>query len=170
MRQIRVGKVVLNIGVGQSGAPLERARRVIEDLSGQKPSTTYAKKSIRDFGVHKNEPIGVMATIRGSDTVVTLRRLLSAKEMKVLSKSFDQTGNFSFGIKEHIEIEGVKYSPDIGIWGLDVTTSLERPGYRIGRIKVAKKVGKRQRVSREDAIAFAEKEIGVKVVEDLGQA
>ena len=64
-RRVRISKVVINIGVGRSGEAIERARRVIEDIVHQKASSTQAKKSIRDFGVHKGEPIGMMVTVRG---------------------------------------------------------------------------------------------------------
>lgn len=168
-RELRIAKVVLNIGVGRSGESLERAKRVLEVLSGQKPATTFAKMAIRDFGIHKGEPIGTMATIRGPKAAESLNRLLSAKEMKVLEKSFDETGNFSFGIKEHIEIPGIRYDPEIGIWGLNVSVELDRPGYRIkSRRRLPKKIGKRHKVTKNDAIEYARNVIRVEVVEELG--
>jgi len=168
-RELRIAKVVLNIGVGRSGESLERAKRVLEVLSGQKPATTFAKMAIRDFGIHKGEPIGTMTTIRGQRATESLNRLLSAKEMKVLEKSFDDAGNFSFGIKEHIEIPGIKYDPEIGIWGLNVSVALDRPGYRIkSRRRLPKKIGKRQRVTKADGIEYARNVIRVEVVEEIG--
>ena len=110
-----------------------------------------------------------MTTIRGQRATESLNRLLSAKEMKVLEKSFDDGGNFSFGIKEHIEIPGIKYDPEIGIWGLNVSVALDRPGYRIkSRRRLPKKIGKRQRVTKTDAIEYARNVIRVEVVEELG--
>ncbi len=50
---------------------------------------------------------------------------------KVSKKSFDVRGNFAFGLKEHIEIPGVKYDPEIGIFGMDVCVSVNRPGQRV---------------------------------------
>ncbi len=168
-RKLRIAKVVLNIGVGRSGESLERAKNVIEALSGQKPATTYAKEAIRDFGIHQNEPIGTMATIRGENASGSLKRLLAAKEMKLPEKSFDDTGNFSFGIQEHIEIPDIKYDPSIGIWGLNVSVSLNRPGYRIkSRMRFPRKVGRRQRVTKAEAIEYARDIIGVEVIEDHG--
>ncbi len=168
-RELRIAKVVLNIGVGRSGESLERAKRVLELLSGQKPATTFAKTAIRDFGIHQSEPIGTMTTIRGQRAAESLNRLLSAKEMRVPEKSFDNTGSFSFGIKEHIEIPGIKYDPGIGIWGLNVSVALDRPGYRIkSRRRLPKKVGKRHRVTKNDAIEYARNVIRVEVVEELG--
>ena len=165
MRTIRIGKVVLNIGVGRSGEAIERARRVIEDLVKQKASSRKAKKSIRDFGVHKGEPIGMMVTLRGQKAMETLGLLLKARENKVPTTAFDDFGNCSFGIKEHIEIPGVRYSPEIGIFGMNVSAVLDRPGYRISkRNRAPGKVGKSHRVTRDESIDFFKRNFGIEVV------
>ncbi|MHB8565997.1 MAG: 50S ribosomal protein L5 [Nitrososphaerales archaeon] len=165
MREIKVGKVVINIGVGRSGEAIERARRVIEDLVHQKASSRKAKKSIRDFGVRKGEPIGMMVTLRGSGAIEVLKLLFKAREDKVPATAFDDFGNCSFGIKEHIEIPGVRYSPDIGIFGMNVSAVLERPGYRVAkRSRATGKVGKFHRVGREDAIAYLKQNFGIEVM------
>jgi large subunit ribosomal protein L5 len=165
LRELRIGKVVINIGVGRSGEAIERARRVIEDLVGQKASFRKAKKSIRDFGVHKGEPIGMMVTLRGKKTSEILKSLLQARENRLASASFDDFGNCSFGIKEHIEIPGVKYSPEIGIFGMNVSAVLERPGFRVSkRNRAPGKIGKNHRVRRDEALEFFKKNFGVEVI------
>ncbi len=165
MRNIVIGKVVINIGVGRSGEAIERARRVIEDLVQQKASSRKAKKSIRDFGVHKGEPIGMMVTLRGSKAMDILKLLFRARENRVPATAFDDYGNCSFGIREHIEIPGVRYSPDIGIFGMNVSAVLERPGYRVARrSRASGKIGKFHRVSRDEAIAFFKQNFGIEVV------
>jgi large subunit ribosomal protein L5 len=165
MRTIRIGKVVLNIGVGRSGEAIERARRVIEDIVKQKASSRKAKKSIRDFGVHKGEPIGMMVTLRGSKASEVLALLLKARENRIPASAFDDYGNCSFGIKEHIEIPGVRYSPEIGIFGMNVSAVLERPGFRVSRrTRAEANVGRSQRVGREDSIAFFKRNFGIEVV------
>jgi large subunit ribosomal protein L5 len=164
-QEIKLGKLVLNIGVGRSGEAIERARRVLEDLVKQKASSRKAKKSIRDFGVHKGEPIGMMVTLRRDRAQEILKLLLQSRENRLPSSCFDDFGNCSFGIKEHIEIPGVRYSPDIGIFGMNVSAVLERPGYRVSRrLRAQTKIGKRQRVNREDSIAFFKRNFGVEVV------
>ena len=65
MREIRVEKVVLNIGVGAGGDKLAKAEKVIEMIAEQRPSRTLAKKSVRDWGVKLGEPIGCRVTLRG---------------------------------------------------------------------------------------------------------
>jgi len=163
-RGVRIGKVVINIGVGRSGEAIERARRVIEDLVGQKASSRKAKKSIRDFGVHKGEPIGMMVTIRGEKAPEVLKQLLQGRENRIPKSAFDDFGNCSFGIKEHIEIPGVRYSPDIGIFGMNVSAVLERAGYRVSRRnRSPTKVGKNHRVGREEAEEFFKRNFGVEV-------
>ncbi len=162
---VRIGKVVLNIGVGRSGEAIERARRVIEDLVKQKASSRKAKKSIRDFGVHKGEPIGIMVTIRGKKCSEVLKLLLQARENRIPSSAFDGFGNCSFGIKEHIEIPGVRYNPEIGIFGLNVSAVLERPGYRVARrSRATGRVGMKHRVGRDEATEYFKKNFGVEVI------
>lgn len=164
MRRIHVGKAVLNIGVGKSGEALERAKQVLAELSPQTPSTRMAKKTIRDFGIHQGEPIGVAVTLRGQRAEETVKRLLEAKDRKLSTSSFDSFGNCSFGIREHIEIPGAKYKPEVGIFGLNVSVVLERPGFRVARRKRARAaVGVRHRVTRDEAIGFFQEHFGLQV-------
>jgi large subunit ribosomal protein L5 len=164
-RSVRIGKVVINIGVGRSGEAIERARRVIEELVHQKASSTKAKKSIRDFGVRKGEPIGMMVTIRGTRASEVLKLLLQGRENRIPPTSLDDFGNCSFGIKEHIEIPGVRYSPDIGIFGMNVSAVLERAGYRVARRNRSPgKIAKKHRVSRAEAEEFFKRNFGVEII------
>ncbi len=65
MRALRIGKVVVNIGVGASGDPLDHAQTIMEQLTGQKPCQRLAKQTIRGFNIRKREPIACMVTLRG---------------------------------------------------------------------------------------------------------
>ncbi len=164
MREISIEKVVVNVAVGKSGEPLEKAKKILEELTGSRPAVRNAKKTIRDFGIHKGEPIAVIATLRKENGVELLKRLLVAKNNRLKASSFDGYGNVSFGIKEHIDIPGVKYKPELGIIGMDVCITLERKGYRVARRKLRKsKIGKEHRVRKEEAIEFF-KGFGVEVV------
>lgn len=163
MRRISVGKVVINIGVGKSGEPVERAKHGLEDLTGKIPTMTTAKKNLRDFGIHQGEPIGAMVTLRRRDATDFLKRCLEAKGNKMNKSSFDDYGNISLGIREHIDIPGTKYNPDIGIFGMDVCISLMRPGYGISKRRVKNRIGKRHRISKEGAIEFFKSGFGVEV-------
>lgn len=165
MRRIRIGKVVINIGVGKSGEPIERASKVLEEIAGQKPSSRIAKDTIRDFGIHKGEPIAVMVTLRKERAIEVLKKLLVAKNNTIKASSFDDFGNISFGIREHIDIPGIKYKPEIGIFGMDVSITLERPGYRVSRrSKMPSKIGKKHRITKEEAMEFLRNTLNVEVI------
>lgn len=165
MRRISIGKVVINIGVGKSGEAVERARRVLEQITSQKPSQRKAKKSIRDFGTHKGEPIGLVVTVRGQERSKELiNRLLVAREKKLSASCFDDRGSVSFGLKEHIEIPGTRYDPEIGIWGMNVSVLLERPGYRVSRrLRRTGSLGKRHVVGKGDAMEYFRREFEVAI-------
>ena len=164
MKKISLDKVVLNMGVGKSGDVINIARKALDGISGKKSSARNAKETQRDWGVRKGEPIGVAVTVRGDDAVTLLKRLLEAKGNTVNGKSFDNFGNFSFGIKEHIDIPGVKYDPQIGILGLGISITLTRPGYSIRtRSKHKARVGKTHVISSKEAKDYLTKEFGVTV-------
>jgi large subunit ribosomal protein L5 len=164
MRKIRVGKVVVNIGLGKSGEAIERGKKVLEQVTGQTPTQTRAKRSVRDFGIHKGEPIGVVVTVRGEETTALIQKLLTARENKLPESSFDPRGSVSFGIKEHIEIPGIRYDPAIGILGMNVSILLERPGFSVARrSRRTSRVGKAHRVSREEAIQYFKDNFGASV-------
>ncbi|MFB5598052.1 MAG: 50S ribosomal protein L5 [Nitrosopumilaceae archaeon] len=165
MKKISLAKVVLNMGVGKSGDVIDVAKKALDQISGKKSCARDAKETQRDFGVRKGEPIGVAVTIRGNDAVELLKRLLQAKGNQVNGRAFDNFGNFSFGIKEHIDIPGIKYDPQIGILGLDVAVALTRPGYGIRtRSKHKARVGKTHVISKQEAKDFVSKEFGVTIV------
>jgi len=164
MKKITLGKVVLNMGVGKSGEVIDIAKRALDQISGKKSSSRAAKETQRDWGIRKGEPIGVAVTIRGNDAKELLKRLLEAKGNVVNGRSFDNFGNYSFGIKEHIDIPGVKYDPQIGILGLGISVTLTRPGYGIRtRSKHKASVGKKHIISSQEAKDYLVKEFGVTV-------
>ncbi len=165
MRVVRIEKVVVNIGVGQSGERLEKAAKVLEQLTLQKPSYRRAKKTIKEWGVKRGEPIGVVVTLRKNKAVWFLLKALAAVDFTLKEKSFDEFGNVAFGIREHILIPGTKYDPNLGIWGMDVAVMLSRPGYRVMyRRRCRHDVGKRHRVTKEEAIRFFKEVLGVNIV------
>ena len=162
MRRIHVSKVVVNIGVGKSGEAVERAKKVLEQITGQKPSTRKAKRSVREFGIHRGEPIGLVVTVRGEETNALIARLLAAREKKMSESSFDDRGSVSFGLKEHIEVPGIRYDPEVGIWGMNVSVLLERPGGRVSkRLHKPGRIGKSHVVTKAEAIEYFKNQFGV---------
>ncbi len=164
MKKITLEKVVLNMGVGKSGDAIEIAKKALNQISGKKSCSRAAKETQRDFGIRKGEPIGASVTVRGKDAEALLKRLLESKGDIVKEKSFDNFGNYSFGINEHIDIPGVKYEPQIGILGLGISITLSRPGYGIRkRSKHKASVGKSHIITSQEAKDYLVKEYGVTV-------
>ena len=166
MRRIYLEKVVLNMGMGRSGDAINVAKKALEQITGgRKPCQRDARSSQRDWGVRKGEPIGASVTVRGEEARALLKRLLEAKGNAVNGRSFDNFGNYSFGIGEHIDIPGVKYEPQIGILGLGVSVALARPGYSIRkRSKHKASVGRSHAITSAEAQEFVASEFGVQVV------
>ncbi len=165
MRIPRIEKVVVNMGVGESGESLEKAEKLLQQLTEQKPVRTKAKRTNRDFGIRKGEPIGLKVTLRRKKARTFLERALDAVEKRLHHRNFDQKGNFAFGIKEHIDLPGVKYDPHTGIFGMDVAVALERCGFRVRKRKRERRpIHHRDYVSKEEAISFVEETYGVRVV------
>ncbi|HXX87710.1 MAG TPA: 50S ribosomal protein L5 [Candidatus Acidoferrum sp.] len=165
MLKPKIDKVVVNLSVGKSGEPLEKAVKVLEELTGQTPCRRKAKQTIRDFGIRQGESIACIVTLRKQSAMEFLNKALPVIDKKIPRSSFDKQGNFSFGIKEHIDIQGVKYDPDVGIFGMDVCVSMARPGYRIKtRRREKAKIGSRHILSPEESIVFAKNVLGVEII------
>lgn len=167
MREILVDKVTVNICVGSPGESLENAVKLLEILTGRKPVETKAKKRNPVFKIRRGLPIGAKVTLMGKEAEDFLKKALSAKKNTLSQKSFDSTGNFSFGISEYIDFPGIKYDPNIGMYGFDVCVSLKRRGYRIKNRRIARaKIGRRHLIHKEDAMKFAQGMLGVKIREE----
>ncbi len=163
MRKIRIEKITLNIGCGEAGEKLENAKKILEILTNKKVVITRTHKRTT-FGTAKGRPIGCKVTLRGKDAEDFLKKALEAVDKTLPKTVFDSQGNFSFGIKEYIDIPGTRYDPDIGMFGLDVCVTLERPGYRVKRKKLSHKIGKKHRIKPEEAMEWLANTYGVKII------
>jgi large subunit ribosomal protein L5 len=165
MREPRVEKVVVHMGVGQGGRELGKAEDIIEEITGQESVRTQAKKTEPDFGIRQGDPIGTKVTLRGDDAHEFLETALPLTNIS--PAQFDDTGNFSFGVEEHTDFPSQEYDPNVGIYGLDVTVNLVRPGYRIAkRDKATRSIPSKHRLTPEDALAFIEANFDVSVEAD----
>ncbi|MGN1362684.1 MAG: 50S ribosomal protein L5 [Methanobrevibacter sp.] len=155
MNEVIISKATINIGVGEAGEKLSRAINLLEDMFGQKPVKTYSKVTNPEFGIRKRQPIACKVTLRGEKAVYAIKTVLSGINNNIKSTQFDDMGNLSFGIAEHIDIPGVKYDPEVGIFGMNVSVTFEKPGYRISKRKIQnKRIPKRHRISKEETMKY----------------
>ena len=160
MKEIKIEKLCINIGVGEAGDKLKKAQKLLEILTNRKPIITKGKKKIPTLGVRPGLPIGVKVTIRRNIKEL-LDRLLEAKERVINKGSFTDSG-VSFGVEEYLLIPGMDYDPELGIMGMDVTVVLKRPGFRIKNRKIKRsKVGKNQLITVDESIKFMKEKYGV---------
>ncbi|OIO27927.1 50S ribosomal protein L5 [Candidatus Micrarchaeota archaeon CG_4_10_14_0_2_um_filter_60_11] len=166
MQQPRLEKVTVNIGVGASGQPLDNARTLLERLTGGKPMTTRAKRREPSFHLRQGDEIGVKITLRGKTAKEFVKKAFDARDNEISTRSFDEYGNVSFGVKEYIDFPGAKYDPKLGMIGFDVCLSLRKPGANISKRRIAPhRVPKRHRVSSRESREFIAKEYGVTIKE-----
>ena len=168
MREIVIDKVVVNIGVGAAGERLNRAARVLEILTHHKPTFTSAKRTVRDFNIRKGLNIGVKVTLRKDDAVSFLKEAFYAKDYKIPVYSFDKNGNAYFGISDYTDFKGMKYDPDIGIFGMDIAIVFKRRGgYRIEKRRIKRMhIPKKMRISKEETIKYLQENFNVKIIGD----
>ena len=117
-----------------------------------------ARFTIRSFSIRRNEKISVHATIRGEKALEILERGLKVKEYELVKKNFSDSGNFGFGIQEHIDL-GIKYDTNTGIFGMDFYVQLARPGGRVTKRKAQRsRLGYQHKVTREEAMEWFKKQ------------
>jgi large subunit ribosomal protein L5 len=130
MQVPKITKITINMGVGEAMADkkvIDNAASDLAKISGQKPKITRARKSIANFKVRENWPIGCMVTLRGVRMYEFLDRLISVaipriRDFRGLSgRSFDGHGNYSFGIKEQIIFPEIDFDKVDALRGMDVT-------------------------------------------------
>lgn len=166
MKQIRIEKITLNIGTGKPGAELEKAKILLEKLSGMKPAETRTQKRIPTWGLRPNLVIGCKVTVRGEEADTLLAMLLQAKDNSLSERAFDTFGNFSFGVKEYLEVPNMNYIPEVGIMGLEVAVTLQRKGFRVKhRALRQRKIPRRHSITKEEALAFAQEKFKVHIIE-----
>jgi len=126
----KITKITLNMGVGEALADkkvLEHAVSNLEQIAGQKPVVTKARKSIAGFKVREDWPIGCKVTLRSERMYEFLERLVSIaipriRDFRGISpKSFDGRGNFAMGVSEQIIFPEIDYDKVDKLRGLDIT-------------------------------------------------
>ncbi len=155
MKTPRIDKIIVHMGVGESGEHLVNAEGIMKEVTGQNVVRTYAKKTLPAFGIKKSEPIGCKVTLRGIVAEEFLKTALSIVDKKLSSSQFDKNGNVAFGIEEHTDFPGMRYDPNIGVFGMDINVVVNRPGYRISKRRISeRRVPSAHRITKDDTISF----------------
>merc|ERR1712130_492945 len=154
MKKIFCDKLIINIAVGESGDRLTKAVRVLQQLSDQTPVENVARYTVRTFGIRRNEKIACHVTVRGEKATDLIERGLKITDYEISAKHFSASGNFGFGINEHIDL-GLKYDPATGIYGMDFYIVLRRAGYNVAKKKAKRgRIAPSHKVTKEDAMEF----------------
>ena len=162
----RIEKITVNIGVGEAGERLEKAQSVLKDITGHKPIQTLSNITSKEWGIRKRMPIGCKVALRKKDAENFLIEALKTRENQIAEYAFDDEGNISFGIPDHTLFKSQKYNPNIGIFGMDVSITMEKPGYRIKRRRLLRrKIPNKHKVKREETIKFFKEKFKVEVIE-----
>merc|ERR1712230_192277 len=153
-RAVICDKLIINIAVGESGDRLTKAVRVLQQLSDQTPVENTARYTLRTFGIRRNEKIACHVTIRGQKAMDLIERGLKITDYEISAKHFSETGNFGFGVNEHIDL-GLKYDPATGIYGMDFFVVLRRSGFNVAKKKRKRgRIAPSHRVTRDDAMEW----------------
>jgi len=164
MEGVKIAKATVNIGVGESGERLARAEQLIINITDQKPVRTISKVTNPEFGIRRGQPIACKVTLRNERAVKAVKMVLDGIGNRLKASQFDMQGNVSFGIEEHIDIPGMRYDPDIGIFGMNVAVTFEKPGYRIKRRRIQhKKIPNKHQVTKEETMEFMKQEFHVNI-------
>ncbi|MCG3202130.1 MAG: 50S ribosomal protein L5 [Gammaproteobacteria bacterium] len=138
----RIVKVTLNMGVGEAVNDkkiIEHAVENMTQIAGQKPVVTKARKSVANFKVRENWPVGVMVTLRRGRMYEFLDRLINVaipriRDFRGLSpRSFDGRGNYTMGVKEQIIFPEIDFDKIDAIRGMDICISTNARNDELGR-------------------------------------
>jgi large subunit ribosomal protein L5 len=153
MREIKIEKVVLS--VGGTAEELEKGVKLLKLLTGRNPAKMKSKRRIPSLGVRPKLEVGTVVTIRKNAEEI-LKKMLATIDNTLKKKQISEN-NFSFGVKEYIEIPGIEYQRDIGIRGFDVTVVFKRAGRRVKLKKIKRgRIPTRQVITKEEIIKFME--------------
>lgn len=166
MREIKVSKLVINIGTGSDESVQGNAKLLIKMITGRKPADEISRTRNPSFKIAKGQKIGAFVTIRGEDARKLMKKLFEAVDNKIKYSAIT-SNSMSFGIPEYIDISGVKYDPKIGMLGMNVNVSFRRSGLRVALRKQhnAKIPAKHRSISRDEIIEYIKKEFNVTATE-----
>lgn len=167
MREIKLEKLVINIGIGSNDQLLTNTKLLITKLTGRNAVQTTAKKRDPSLNIRKGQVIGAMVTLRKAEAADMLKRALDANNNTIKERSINDN-SLSFGIKEYIDFSGVKYDPKIGMLGMNINANFSRVGRRVERRRRLRSVedSDHKQVKKEEIIAYITKHFGAKVTSE----
>jgi ribosomal protein L5 len=167
MTNIYLDKVVLNIGIGSDDNKITNAKLLLKKLASNEAAATLSKKRDPSLKIRKNQIIGAMVTVRGKPAEDILIKTLDANDNLIKNSSIT-VNSLNFGVKEYIDVTGIKYDSKIGMLGFNVNASFARKGKRVQtRKKKNAMVGRKHNlISREDLLEYLKSKFNVRIVEE----
>lgn len=163
--EIFLEKLTVNISVGNDKQEMEKAKKLLEKLTGKTPVICTAKKRLATWGLRPGLPIGYKVTLRGEKAKNFLAWMIESKYGKVKSSSVSQSGGFSMGVHEYLDLTNIKYDSDIGVMGFELSVNFAKPGYRVkNRSFLKKRIPQRHRVRKEEVIEYLKNNFKVEVL------
>jgi large subunit ribosomal protein L5 len=160
-----IAKITINIGVGEAGERLNKAESVLKNITHRTPIQTLSRTTNKDWGIRKEMPIGCKVTLRKQAAHDFLIEALRTRDNKIADYAFDDQGNLSFGIPDHTLFKDQKYDPNIGIFGMDICVTMEKPGYRVKHRRIARHhIPARHQVMKEETMQYISETFNAEVV------
>ncbi|MGI0141224.1 MAG: 50S ribosomal protein L5 [Candidatus Micrarchaeales archaeon] len=167
MQEVRLEKVVINIGIGSNDQLLPNAKMLIQKLTGRNSVPTVAKKRDPSLNIRRGQVIGSMVTLRKAAAEDLLKRALDANNNTIREKSINDN-SLSFGIKEYIDFSGVKYDPKIGMLGMNINANFARRGRRVEQRRRIRSMAAQEhrKVTKAEIIEYITKHFGANVTNE----
>ena len=167
MQEVRLDKVVINIGIGSNDQLLQNSKALINKLTGRNAVATHARKRDPSLNIKKGQVIGAMVTLRNELAKDMLKRALDANNNVIRERSINDN-SLSFGIKEYIDFTGVKYDPKIGMLGMNINACFSRRGRRVEMRKRMRSASGdvHKRVTKEEIVEYLKKAFDAKVTNE----
>jgi len=165
MRALSLDKITVNICVGNDKPGMVKAEKLLKIVTKKTPVKNTAKRRLATWQIRPGLPIGYKVTLRGEDAKTFLQWVLNSKGKKFKGSSIDQNGNFSIGVSEYLDLNGMKYDAEIGIMGFELMATFVRPGFRVkSRNLRPAKVPKRHRVTKDEVLEYMKSTFEVSVL------
>ena len=164
MREVRLEKLVVNIGIGDKEDMYANAKALLEKLTGMQAVATRAKRREPELKIRKGQVIGAMVTLRGGTASELLKKALDANN-NTLPESAIANNSVNFGISEYIYFSGIKYDSKIGMLGMNINAAFGRRGKRVElrRRNASRIAASHRNILRDELRQFVVQNFGTKI-------